>query len=281
MAVFETPEPIAVVIELTVGDVRVGASDRTDTVVEVSPSDRSNEADVKAAGQTGVELSHGRLLVKAPKQRRPYSPFRTSGSIDLAIQLPEGSHVQGDASVANFRGEGRLGACRITTATGHIWLDRTGPLHLTTSGGDVTVDHAEGHAEVTGTGEIRIRELDGTAVIKNLNGNTWVGEATGDLRCNAANGGITVDRARAGVGVRTANGTIRVGEAVRGSIVLETAFGQLEVGIREGTAALLDVRSEFGRVRNSLEASDGPGPSDETVEVRARTSYGDIVIRRS
>jgi hypothetical protein len=30
-----------------------------------------------------------------------------------------------------------------------------------------------------------------------------------------------------------------------------------------------------------LTASDGPEPSDQTVEVRARTSYGDIVIRRS
>jgi len=30
-----------------------------------------------------------------------------------------------------------------------------------------------------------------------------------------------------------------------------------------------------------MDASDGPGPSGDTVEVRARTSYGDIVIHRS
>ena len=58
-------------------------------------------------------------------------------------------------------------------------------------------------------------------------------------------------------------------------------YGRLEIGIREGTAALLDVSSGFGRVENSLSASDGPQPSDETVQLRARTSYGDIVIRRS
>jgi hypothetical protein len=58
-------------------------------------------------------------------------------------------------------------------------------------------------------------------------------------------------------------------------------MGELEVGIREGTAALLDVRSQYGNVRNFLTASDGPKASDQTVEVRARTSYGDIVIRRS
>jgi hypothetical protein len=33
-------------------------------------------------------------------------------------------------------------------------------------------------------------------------------------------------------------------------------------------------------VRSDLDASDSPEQSDETVEVRARTGYGDIVIRR-
>jgi hypothetical protein len=34
-------------------------------------------------------------------------------------------------------------------------------------------------------------------------------------------------------------------------------------------------------VHNSLTAADGPGPSTETVEVKARTYTGDIVIRRA
>ena len=236
---------------------------------------------MRAAEQTRVEYSPGRLLVKAPRGWQRFSPFGPGGSVDVAIELPAGSSVHGDASVANLRGEGRLGECRFTTATGNIWLDSTGPVRLSTGVGSVTVERAVGQAEVTAAGEVRIREIDGAAVIKNLNGRTWVGEVSGDLRCNAANGDISVDRAHAAVEANTANGSIRVGEVARGSVALETAFGELEVGIRKGTAALLDVRSRFGRVRNSLEASDGPGPSEETVEVRARTSYGDIVIRRA
>jgi hypothetical protein len=83
------------------------------------------------------------------------------------------------------------------------------------------------------------------------------------------------------VAARTANGAVRIGEVARGSVELDTAYGELEIGIRAGTAALLDLRSKFGSVRNSLAASDGPEPSETTVEVRARTSFGDIVIRRS
>ena len=67
---------------------------------------------------------------------------------------------------------------------------------------------------------------------------------------------------------------------MRGSVVLETGFGELELGVREGTTAWLDVIAQHGSVRSELNAIDGPQQSDETVEVRARTGYGDIVIRR-
>ena len=49
MPAFETPEPILATIEVTVGDLRIAARDRTDTVVEVRPSDPSHEPDVRAA----------------------------------------------------------------------------------------------------------------------------------------------------------------------------------------------------------------------------------------
>jgi hypothetical protein len=62
--------------------------------------------------------------------------------------------------------------------------------------------------------------------------------------------------------------------------VLETSRGSVEVGIREGTIAWLDVRATAGRVHNALDAADAPESPAEAVEVRARTAVGDIVIRR-
>jgi hypothetical protein len=66
-----------------------------------------------------------------------------------------------------------------------------------------------------------------------------------------------------------------------GSVVMETSGGALDLGIREGSAAWLDVSSTYGTVDVSLDTCDGPARSDQTVEVRAHTSYGDIVIHRS
>lgn len=280
MPTFDTPEPISVALELAIGDVRVTAGDRDDTVVEIRPSDESREPDVRAAEQTRVEYAAGRLLVKTPKQRS--FGLGKVGSIDVTIGLPAGSQVQGDAAMAAFRFAGRFGECRVKTATGDIQLDHTGPLDLTTGAGTVIVDHVAGHAEVTtGSGRVRLREIDGTAVIKNSNGDSWVGEIAGDLRVNAANGDITVDRANAGVSASTANGDVRIGAVARGSTSLKTGFGEIDIGIRAGTAARLDVHTQFGQVRSELDAADAPGPSDDTAEVRARTGYGDIVIRRS
>jgi hypothetical protein len=78
----------------------------------------------------------------------------------------------------------------------------------------------------------------------------------------------------------TSNGSIRLGEVARGSVVRGTAMGDLEVGIAEGTAARLAVNTRFGHMRN-LDNATEPDEADETVEVRGRTSYGDITIRRS
>jgi DUF4097 and DUF4098 domain-containing protein YvlB len=281
MPTFETPEPISVTIEIVVGDVRIIASDRRDTVVSVNPNDVSKQSDVRAAEQARVEFSQGRLLIRTPKSWKLYTPFGGRESIDVAIELPAGSSVEAEAAVGDFRADGRLGECTVKTSVGNIRLDETGPANLSTTAGSVIVDSVAGRAEITGSGQLRIRQIDGSALIKNLNGGIWIGEVKGDLRCNSANGDITIDRALGAVDAKTANGAVRIGEVVRGAVQLGTSNGELEVGIREGTAALLDLRSSYGNVRNTLTASDGPEPSDQTVEVRARTSYGDIVIRRS
>jgi DUF4097 and DUF4098 domain-containing protein YvlB len=282
MPSFATPEPISVTVELGVGDIRIMASDRTDTIVEVHPSDGNKKADVTAAQQTRVEYASGRLLIKAPKGWKQYT-FRGGGeSIDVQIALPAGSHVRAEAGVAIVRSTGLLGECHVKTGAGRIQLDQAGPVELNTGAGDITVDRIAGHAQITtGSGAVQIGTIDGTGVIKNSNGDSWIGEVTGDLRVNAANGKITVDQAHSTVTAKTANGDVRLGEVVRGAVLAQTAFGQLDVGIRDGVAAWLDLNTHFGRVHNGLDTSEEPGAGEETVEVRARTSFGDITVHRS
>jgi DUF4097 and DUF4098 domain-containing protein YvlB len=280
MPIFETSGPIAAVIDVAAGDVRITAGERADTVVDVRPSDPSNAADRKAADQVHVVHSGDRVVVKGPRSRSWLG--RGAGSIDVSIELPAGSDVHASAETGDVEGHGPLGTCRIKTGNGQVRLERAGTLVVKSGVGDVSVDHATGHVTVAlAAGDVRLGELAASAVVKSAKGDTWIGTAGGDLRVATAQGSVAVDTARASVGAKTAQGDLRLGEAVRGSVALETHHGDVEVGIPQGTAAWLDVRSHAGSVLNELAAADGPDAASERVEVRARTSVGDVVIRRA
>jgi len=283
MSTFDTPEPISVSVELGVGNLRVTASERRDTVVEVRPSDPGKKSDLAAAEQTLVELAGGTLVVRAPgRWTARYAPWGSRESVDVEIALPAGSQLRVDSVMSAVRCAGRLGECHIKTGAGEILVDVAGPLELRTGAGAITVNRAMGQVEVrTGTGEVRVGAIDGHAVVKNSCGDTWIGEVAGGLQVNASFGKISVDRAEAEVAAKTAYGDVRLGDVARGAIVAQTGFGKVEVGIRTGVPAWLDLQAQYGNVHNELESTGPPRPGEGTVEVRSRSSFGDVTVHRS
>lgn len=119
-----------------------------------------------------------------------------------------------------------------------------------------------------------------------LNGTAGAGGflASGELgQCDLeiSAGDITVERPRDSVTAKTAKGNIRIGEASRGVLRLETSQGDLEVGIRPGTAARLETNAAHGTVRNDLQLAGQPEQNHDSVQVYARNSYGNIIIRHA
>lgn len=284
MPTFATPEPIAVTVELGLGDVHAIASDREDTVVAVNPSDRSRPADVDAASQTTVELDGGRLAVRAPRTRglgRIVGPNSRSGSVVVVVELPSGSHLQVTSALGDVRADGRLGDVRVRVGAGHVHLDETGAAELATGIGSITVGRVGGDATIRGAGDVRITAVGGHAQVKNLNGRTWVGEVTGDLRLRSSNGDITIERNDGRADAKTANGNIRVDQVVGGSVDVATGSGRIDLGITADIAAWLDVHSRFGRITRDVDGAPPPEGGLATAEIRARTSAGDIAIHRA
>ncbi|AIR99549.1 DUF4097 family beta strand repeat-containing protein [Streptomyces glaucescens] len=278
MPSFDTPEAISVTARVEAGSLQFTAGDRRDTVVEVRPRDPKKDLDVRAAGQTEVTYAGGELTVTTPKS----GLFGRTGVVDVTVELPAGSRVDATGAWTQVLGEGRLGETRVKTSSGDVRLDATGPLHLTASHGSITVDRVEGRAEITtSTGSLRIGVLDGPAVLKNSHGTTTVDAVTGELRVSNANGDIEIRRAEDSVTATTAHGTVRVGDVARGTVQLETSYGAIDIGIREGTAAWLDVRSNSGQVRNALTATESPARTEDTVKIHACTKHGSIDIRRA
>ncbi|GGL97042.1 MULTISPECIES: DUF4097 family beta strand repeat-containing protein [Micromonospora] len=281
MPTFDTPNPVSVSLDLVVCDVRVTASDRADTTVEVRPSNAAAETDVRTAEQTHVEFTDGRLTIRMPKQRGRLGIFGRPGSVDLTIALPTGSRLDGGGAVTTIHTEGRLGSCRLRTATGSIVLGDAGDVDLQTSAGGIEVGRIDGHAQVTtAAGRVRLGDVAGNLAVRNSNGDTRIGAVGGDLRAKAANGDITVDRTQGTVTAATANGDVSIGMVAAGSVSLKTGFGEVSVGVPAGTAARLDLHTQHGQVVNDLATCEPPGHPDGTVEVTARTSFGDIVVHR-
>ncbi|MEU6480820.1 DUF4097 family beta strand repeat-containing protein [Streptomyces sp. NPDC047017] len=278
MPSYDTPGPIAVTAHVGAGSLRFLASDRHDTVVDVRPADPKRDKDVRAAEQTEVTYANQVLTVRT-KERRIIGP---SGAVGVTVELPAGSRVDMTGSWAQVVGEGRLGEVRVKTSGGDVRLDATGSLWLTVAHGSITVDRIAGAAEITSSfSSLRVGTVEGPAVLKNSHGTTSVGVALGDLRVSGANGEIDIARAEGSVVATTAHGTLRVMEVARGTVQLETASGAIDIGVREGTAAWLDVSSERGQVHHALADSAPPEDAVDTVKIHARTRYGNIDVRRA
>jgi hypothetical protein len=230
MFTFATPEPILVKVDLAVGDIDIIASDRTDTVVTVTPADPANNLSVEAARRVRIDRSPRALDIKQSMHwYRNYSRTLSSRLVTIAIELPSGSRVQGETAIGTFSSRGSLGECDLSVAHGDVRLDEiAGTLHVKVSSGD-----------------------------------------------------ITVQRAHSDVKASTTTGSITIAEVISGTVELSTSVGAIEVGVREGSAANLDVRSKLGHVRNTLNAVDGPNNYANTIKLHARTDLNDIIVRRS
>ena len=219
MQKFDTTAPISVVLDIPAGRVQFIAADRADTTVEVLPADPSKSRDTKTAERTEVAYADGvlRITTQAPDTKL----FGPAGSLEVTVQLPAGSRIEGTAAGAELRGVGRLGDIAFEGAYRRIKIDEAAGVRLTAVDGDVEVGLLGGPAEIS-----------------------------------------------------TARGGIRIGEAVRGTVVLRTESGDISVGAAAGVSAALDAGTGYGRVSNSLK-NDGT----TALDIRATTSRGDITAR--
>jgi hypothetical protein len=220
MHTFDTPAPIAAVLDIPAGRVQFIATDRADTTVRVQPADASKSRDVTVAQQTTVDYAQGVLRIQATAKNQY---FGASGAIEVTVELPTGSRVEAKTASAEFRTVGRLGEVRYAGSHGPISLDQVGSVHVSSAASDVSVARVEGLAEI-----------------------------------------------------RTSKGDIRVGEAVGGAVVLRTDAGDVEIAAAAGVSACLDAGTSYGRIRNSLNNTEGAAAG---LSINASTAVGDIVAR--
>lgn len=179
MQSFTTPTAVSAVLNIPAGRVQVIAADRTDTTVEVLPTDPAKARDVKAAEQTTITYADGVLRVSAPEPAsRLVGP---SGSVEVTLQVPAGSHLRATSASSELRGVGRLGDITFDGAYRRIKIDEAASVSLSAVDGDVEVGRLTGPAQISTTrGDIRVAEaVRGTVELSTQSGSISVDAAAG------------------------------------------------------------------------------------------------------
>jgi DUF4097 and DUF4098 domain-containing protein YvlB len=281
MPTFPTPTPIALTIEAHYAQVQIVAGDRSDTVVDVRPTDPDERAHMQVAEGTRVEMLGDQLQVLAPKPSL-MARILNSPSLDITISLPTGSAVRADLDAGNIAATGTLGPCTIRTGAGNIRLAGTGTLHARSGTGDIVVGDVAGDATMeTPAGHTQIASATGNVAIRNGSTGPRIGTVGGDLRVRAGHGRIEAQAVAGSIDARTAHGAVVIGIATGADVDLKTSHGDLEVGIPDGRAVWLDLDTKYGRVASEFVPTGQEPPADDpAVRIVGRTSYGDIRIRR-
>jgi len=285
---FPTPGPVVLDAELAWARLEVVAGDRADTVVTVRPHRPDRSGDVRLASDTTVELAGDVVQIRTPRSWR-FNPLGPSkDSVDVLVELPEGSALRGRLAAGNLLARGALGAVTFRTSAGDLRVDEAGPLELQSSAGAITVGRAAGTVTLSASaGAVRVREIAGDATVTCNNGSTTIGEITGTLAVKSAHADVTVENARGDVTIKGSYGSTVVERIDRGQVRIESGYGSIDVGVPEGVAAWLDLGSKSGLVRSELEPTSAPGAdgangsdATATVEIHAQTSWGDVTVRR-
>lgn len=265
---FETHRPVHLAVEIGRGDVRVTATDTTESRVLITGRD---------ADLVEVRQEDDRIAVKGPKQR---SLFSGGDRLDVDVTVPAGSEVAVRTGSADVRIEGTIGAGQVKSGSGEVVVDTaTGPLQVETGSGDIQVRDAQGGLQAkSGSGDVAAREVGGSLMVSTGSGDVQVTTARAAAVVKTGSGDLQVGEAQGDLSFATGSGDLVVRAAYRGRLTAKGASGDLHVGVPAGVPVWTDISTVSGEIRSSLIGAGEPEPGAEHLELRAKTVSGDVVL---
>jgi hypothetical protein len=275
---FTATGPVRDNIQQMHGDTRISTTPGTEVHVELTGHGRDAAAFVE---QTRIEFADDTLRLDMPRQgwgmvREDFDEaFGTdSDGVDQRNFLDRlGDLARGvGRSVGSFKG--RLDVVvqvpddsTVVLSTGAGDVDVTGRLRsVTASTGAGGVSVAGSHDSInasSGAGDVR---TDATA---------------SSVRLKSGVGDVSIEDLNGSANLTTGTGEVRVGRAHSGDLRASTGVGNVQIGIPEGTAALLDLSTGVGSKRVDLEPSPEGPTGTQQVQIHASSGTGDLVVRRA
>lgn len=219
------------------------------------------------------------------------------------VTAPAGSGVRVQTQSANTVTTGIAGRVEVRTASGDVRIEQVlGRSVVQTASGDVTI---------ADTAECDVRTASGDIEVRRARSETQLHSTSGEIR---------VDGAGDDLSARSVSGDVRVADAASGRVELITVSGDVEVGVHAGTLAAIDLSTVSGSTHNDFLVTDepparaaspdpssadpvvdavldstvdamvngdvapgstGPEAAESVLDLRVKTTSGDIRLRRS
>jgi DUF4097 and DUF4098 domain-containing protein YvlB len=258
---FDTPGPLELNVRVPAGDVDLETNEGTETVVEISAN---SEIEEEARIELHPKRDGHEVIVVIEKKSGLFRSFRED--VRVRISSPPGADVELSTASADIEARGDYGAAKVNTASG-----------------DLRFEHIAGDAQVnSASGDVSLDQVDGALTVNTASGDVEIRRIQGDAKVRAASGDISIDEADSALKVQTASGDVEVESVREGEVTLQTASGDIAVGIKQGSKLWIDARSMSGETSSELELGDAPTDGEgPLVEVRATAMSGDIKVKRA
>jgi DUF4097 and DUF4098 domain-containing protein YvlB len=263
---FQTPDSVALYVELPSGALTVEATDTDQAQVDVSGP---------RADDFTVELRGRALAVIAPKGR-----FFGLGTDDHVVRVvvPTGSDLATKTGSATTEVIGTVGTLRLKTGSGDVEVERTeGPMVIDSGSGDIRCHEAVAEVRIkSGSGDVDLGDVRGSTGISTGSGDVVIGVVHERTVVKTGSGDLELKRSESDVSLSTASGDLVIGHAPRGRITAKNVSGDVRVGIPAGTPVWTDVNTVTGSVASNLQSAGKPADGQDYVELRATTVSGDV-----
>ncbi|TCP50158.1 putative adhesin [Tamaricihabitans halophyticus] len=226
---------------------------------QVADTVQAGRADPAAAvRETRIDMTGGRLLVRAPAKSMPLRGI----PLAITVHAPRGSDLTVRSGDADVTISGTAG--KVDTASGS---------------GNLTAGDTESATSVrTGAGYVRLGTCAEHLRIRTGSGDVDTGACEGPATITSGSGDVRLGSVSAPTRVRTGNGDVTVTDAMHDYLEIGTGSGEIQVAIRSGVEAEVDLASTGGTVRSDLEVAEQPANERPTLRVRARSGSGNVLI---
>jgi DUF4097 and DUF4098 domain-containing protein YvlB len=240
---FNTPNPVRLDVQLSVGDVEVTTADRQESTIVADGSQKALDA-------IEIGLEGNRLRITEQRKGLFNLILGNNDSVSLKVQIPHHSRVEIGTAAAD------------ATLDGHF--ER------------VVYKSASGDLRLSG-------EVDGDVETKTVSGDVRLGHVAGSLNVNTVSGDCVTESADGPVVVKSISGDLRVGGLREGAVNVNSVSGDVELGILPGSNVDVDASSASGHLSSEVPLSGSPSEVDggPSVIIRGSTVSGDFRVVRS